>query len=150
MDLQHRIDADIKSAMLAREKDKLNVLRAIKSALLLELTKEGTSEVGEETGMRILQKLHKQRTEAAAIYHQQGRADLAAEDDVQAKIIEAYLPARMDDAEVKAVVKETLVSIGASSMADMGKAMKAVNEKLAGKADGKAIAAAVKVVLSGG
>ena len=149
MDLQHRIDADIKSAMLAREKDKLNVLRAIKSALLLELTKEGTSEVGEETGLRILQKLHKQRTEAAAIYHQQGRADLAAEDDAQAKIIEAYLPARMGDAEVKAVVKETLASIGASSMADMGKAMKAVNEKLAGKADGKAIAAAVKEVLSG-
>ncbi|MBZ0206742.1 MAG: GatB/YqeY domain-containing protein [Flavobacteriales bacterium] len=148
MDLQHRIDADIKAAMLARDKDRLNVLRAIKSALLMELTKEGTSEVSEETGLRILQKLHKQRAEAAAIYHQQGRADLAAEDDAQAKIIEAYLPARMGEAEMKAVVKETLASIGASSMADMGKAMKAVNEKLAGKADGKAIAVAVKEVLS--
>lgn len=149
MDLQHRIDADIKAAMLARDKDRLNVLRAIKSALLMELTKEGTSEVSEETGLRILQKLHKQRTEAAAIYHQQGRADLAAEDDAQAKIIEAYLPAPMGEAEMKAVVKETLASIGASSMADMGKAMKAVNAKLAGKADGKAIAEAVKEVLSG-
>ncbi|MCB0759437.1 MAG: GatB/YqeY domain-containing protein [Flavobacteriales bacterium] len=148
MDLQHRIDADIKAAMLARDKDRLNVLRAIKSALLMELTKEGTSEVSEETGLRILQKLHKQRAEAAAIYHQQGRADLAAEDDAQAKIIEAYLPARMGEAEMKAVVKETLASIGANSMADMGKAMKAVNEKLAGKADGKAIAVAVKEVLS--
>lgn len=84
MDLQARIDADIKAAMLAREKDKLNVLRAIKSALLMELTKEGGAHaVSDEAGMKILHKLHKQRTEAAAIYHQQGRADLAAEDDAQ-------------------------------------------------------------------
>ncbi|MBP8823883.1 MAG: GatB/YqeY domain-containing protein [Flavobacteriales bacterium] len=151
MDLQHRIDTDIKAAMLAREKDRLNVLRAIKSALLLELTKEGgTHELGEETGLRILQKLHKQRTEAAAIYHQQGRADLAAEDDAQAKIIEGYLPARMGEAEVQAAVKATLTEIGANTMADMGKAMKAVNAKLAGKADGSVIAAAVKKLLSGG
>jgi uncharacterized protein YqeY len=151
MDLQARIDADIKAAMLAREKDRLNVLRAIKSALLMELTKEGGAHaVSDDAGMKILQKLHKQRTEAAAIYHQQGRSDLAAEDDAQAKIIEAYLPARMGDAEMKALVKETLASIGASSMADMGRAMKAVQEKLAGKADGSAIAAAVKGMLSGG
>lgn len=150
MDLQHRIDADIKAAMLARDKDKLNVLRAIKSALLLELTKEGgVHEVGEEVGLKILSKLHKQRTEAAAIYHQQGRADLAAEDDTQAKIIEAYLPARLSEAEVLATVKATLAEIGASSMADMGKAMKAVNARLAGKADGGTIAAAVKTMLSG-
>ena len=151
MDLQARIDADIKAAMLAREKDKLNVLRAIRSALLMELTKEGGAHaVSDEAGMKILQKLYKQRTEAAAIYHQQGRADLAAEDDAQAKIIEAYLPARMGDAEMKAIVKETLTGIGATSMADMGKAMKAGNARLAGKADGSAIASAVKELLSGG
>ena len=85
MSLQARIDADIKAAMLAREKDKLNALRAIKSALLLEMTKEGGGgTVSDEVGMRILQKLHKQRAEAAAIFHQQGRADLAAEDEAQA------------------------------------------------------------------
>ncbi len=151
MDLQQRIDTDIKTAMLARDKDRLNVLRAIKSALMLEMTKEGGAhEVSGETGLRILQKLHKQRTEAAAIYHGQGRADLAAEDEAQAKVIEAYLPARMNEAEVKAAVKEVLAEIGAASMADMGKAMKAVNAKLAGKADGSAIAAAVKALLSGG
>lgn len=150
MDLQARIDADIKAAMLAREKDKLNVLRAIKSALLMELTKEGGAHaVSDETGMKILLKLHKQRTEAASMYHQQGRADLAAEDDAQAKIIEAYLPQRMGEAEMKAIVKETLAEIGATSTADMGKAMKAVNTKLAGKADGSAIASAVKEVLNG-
>jgi uncharacterized protein YqeY len=151
MELQQRIDADIKAAMLARDKDRLNVLRAIKSALLLELTKEGGAhEVGEETGLRILQKLHKQRTEAASIYHQQGRADLAAEDDAQAKIIEAYLPARMDGDAMHAAVKTILAEIGATSMADMGRAMKAVNAKLAGQADGSAMAAAVKALLSGG
>lgn len=150
MNLQERIDADIKAAMLAREKDKLNALRAIKSAILLELTKEGGSGMSEEAGMRILQKLHKQRAEAAAIFHQQGRADLAAEDEAQAKVIEAYLPARMSDEEMQRAVKEVLEGIGAKSMADMGRAMKAVNEKLAGKADGSAVAAAVKKVLSGG
>lgn len=150
MSLQERIDGDIKAAMLAREKDRLNALRAIKSAILLELTKEGGSGMSEEAGMRILQKLHKQRTEAAAIFHQQGRADLAAEDEAQAKVIEAYLPARMSEGEMQAAIKEALDSIGAKSMADMGRAMKAVNEKLAGKADGSAIAAAVKKLLSGG
>lgn len=150
MSLQERIDGDIKAAMLAREKDRLNALRAIKSAILLELTKEGGSGMSEEAGMRILQKLHKQRAEAAAIFHQQGRADLAAEDEAQAKVIEAYLPARMSEGEMQATIKEALDSIGAKSMADMGRAMKAVNEKLAGKADGSAIAAAVKKLLSGG
>lgn len=150
MSLQERIDADIKAAMLAREKDKLNVLRAIKSAILLELTKEGASaSVSDETGLKLLQKLHKQRTEAAAIYHQQGRADLAAEDDAQARVIEAYLPARMSDEELQASVRSILDGLGAKTMADMGRAMKAVNEQLAGKADGSAIASVVKQVLSG-
>ncbi len=150
MELQQRIDTDIKTAMLARDKDRLNVLRAIKSALLMELTKGGGDhEVSEDAALKILQKLHKQRTEAASIYHEQGRADLAAEDDAQAKIIEAYLPAQMSEEEMNAIVKQTLTDTGATTMADMGRAMKAVNEKIAGKADGSAVAAAVKKVLSG-
>lgn len=152
MDLQQRVDQDIKAAMLARDKDRLNVLRAIKSALLLELTKEGGDHgaVGDEAGLRILQKLHKQRTEAAAIYHQQGRADLAAEDEAQAKVIEAYLPASMSAAELAEVVKATLAGIDARSMADMGRAMKAVNAKVAGRAEGAAVAALVKELLAKG
>ncbi len=150
MPLHEQIDADIKAAMLV-DKDRLNVLRAIKSAILLELTKEGAGGgLSDEAGLRILQKLHKQRTEAATIYHEQGRKDLAAEDDAQAKVIEAYLPARMNDADMRAAVKNILEEIGAKTMADMGRAMKAVNEKLAGKADGGAIAGAVKSLLSGG
>ena len=151
MDLQQRIDADIKAAMLAREKDKLNALRAIKSAILLELTKEGgQSGLDETVGLKIMQKLHRQRMESAAIYHQQGRADLASEEEAQAKVIEAYLPQRMSDAEVETVVREVIASVGASSMADMGKVMGEANKRMAGKADGSAVAATVKRLLAGG
>ncbi len=151
MNLQERIDADIKAAMLARDKDKLNALRAIKSAILLELTKEGGgSMLDEAAGMKILQKLHKQRTEAAAIYHQQGRADLAAEDDAQAKVIEAYLPQRMSEAEVESTVRGIITALGASGMKDMGRVMGEANKQLAGKADGSAVAALVKKLLGAG
>jgi uncharacterized protein YqeY len=151
MDLKERIDADIKAAMLAREKDKLNALRAIKSAILLELTKEGgQGGLDEATGMKILQKLHKQRVEAAAIYHQQGRKDLADEEEVQAKVIEAYLPKRLSDAEVEAAVRAIIAETGAKSMTDMGRVMIEANNQMAGKADGGAVAALVKKILAGG
>lgn len=151
MELQQRIDADIKAAMLAREKDKLNALRAIKSAILLELTKDGSHDgLDEAVGMKILQKLHKQRVESAAIYHQQGRADLASEEEVQAKVIEAYLPQRMTDAEVETSVREVIAALGATSMADMGRVMGEANKRMAGKADGSAIATMVKRLLAGG
>ncbi|MGV3637154.1 MAG: GatB/YqeY domain-containing protein [Flavobacteriales bacterium] len=151
MDLQQRIDADIKAAMLAREKDRLNALRAIKSAILLELTKEGGQNgLDEAVGLKIMQKLHRQRVESAAIYHQQGRADLASEEEAQAKVIEAYLPKRMSDAEVESAVREVIAALGATSMADMGKVMGEANKRMAGKADGSAIAAMVKRLLAGG
>jgi uncharacterized protein YqeY len=149
MNLQERIDADIKAAMLARDKDRLNALRAIKSAILLENTKEGGGGMDEAMGLKILQKLHKQRTEAAAIYHQQGRADLAAEDDAQAKVIEAYLPARMDAAALEEAVIRLIGELGASGMKDMGRVMGEANKQLAGKADGSAVAALVKKLLAG-
>lgn len=151
MDLQQRIDADIKAAMLAREKDRLNALRAIKSAILLELTKEGgQSGLDDAVGMRILQKLHKQRMESATIYHQQGRADLADEEEVQARVIEAYLPERMNDAEVERVVREVIDAFKATGMADMGRVMGEANKRIAGRADGSAVATVVKRLLSGG
>lgn len=151
MSLQEKIDADIKAAMLAREKDKLNALRSIKSAILLELTKEGGQGiVGEEAGLKILQKLHKQRSESAAIYHQQGRADLAAEEEGQAKVIEAYLPARMSEGELKSALQAMIAEMGVSGMAAMGKVMGEANKRFAGKADGAQIAAIVKQVLTGG
>ena len=151
MSLQERINADIKAAMLAREKDRLNTLRAIKSAFMMELTKEGgQDELDDATGMKILQKLLKQRMESAAIYHAQDRAELAQEEEAQALVIEKYLPKRLSEAEVKAAVEGTIKEMGALSMADMGKVMGAVSKKLAGKADGTTIAAIVKDLLSGG
>lgn len=150
MNLQERIDADIKAAMLAREKDKLNALRAIKSAILLELTKEGGGGLDEAAGLRILQRLHKQRAEAAAIYHQQGRTDLASEEEAQAKVIEAYLPKRMDVAELEAAVLALIGELGAGGMKDMGRVMGEANKRWAGQADGSAIASLVKKLLGAG
>lgn len=151
MNLKDRIDADIKAAMLAREKDRLNALRAIKSAILLELTKEGGgADLEEAAGMRILQKLHKQRAEAAAIYHQQGRADLAQEEEAQARVIEAYLPQRMDAAALEAAVIALIGELGANGMKDMGRVMGEANKRLAGQADGSAVAALVKKLLGAG
>ena len=151
MTLQQQIDADIKAAMLAREKDRLNALRAIKSAILLELTKEGAQAgLDESAGLKILQKLYKQRQESAAIYHQQGRADLAQEEEVQAAVIEAYLPQRMTEDEIEAAVKAVIASTGASGMKDMGRVMGEANKQLAGKADGSVVAAMVKRLLQAG
>jgi uncharacterized protein YqeY len=151
MDLQQRIDADIRAAMLAREKDRLNALRAIKSAILLELTKEGVQAGLEESaGLKILQKLYKQRQESAAIYHQQGRADLAQEEEVQAAVIEAYLPQRMSEDEIEVAVKAVIVTTGAAGMKDMGRVMGEANKQLAGKADGSVVAAMVKRLLQAG
>ena len=148
MDLQQRIDADIKAAMLAREKDRLNALRAIKSAILLELTKEGPGKgLDEATGMRILQKMHKQRQESAAIYRDQQRADLAAEEEAQAAVIEAYLPQRMDMAQLEASVIALIGELGANGMKDIGRVMGEANKRWAGQADGSAIAALVKKLL---
>ncbi|MFN6177707.1 MAG: GatB/YqeY domain-containing protein [Flavobacteriales bacterium] len=151
MELQQRIDADIRSAMLAREKDRLNALRAIKSAILLELTKEGGGAgLDEAAGMKILQKLYKQRQESASIYHQQGRSDLAAEEESQAAVIEAYLPKRMTDGELEEAVVALVAELGVNDMKAMGRVIGEAGKRFAGKADGAQIAALVKRLLSGG
>ncbi len=149
MTLTEQINADVKEAMKAREKEKLAALRAIKSALMLEATKDGSGEVSEEAGMKILQKLHKQRKDAAALYKEQGRDDLLHDEVFQAGIIEAYLPAQMSEDEIGAVVKEIIAKTGASSPADMGKVMGAAMGQLSGKADGKIISMLVKKHLLG-
>lgn len=148
MELQQRIDTDIKAAMLARDKDRLNALRAIKSAILLELTKDGQSLLDEATGMRILQKLHKQRMESAAIYNEQQREELAAEEEAQALVIEAYLPKRLSEAEVEKAVRSIIAELGVADMKGMGRVMGEANKRLAGKADSGVVAAFVKKLLS--
>ena len=149
MSLTETINTDIKNAMKAREKEKLAALRAIKSALLLEASKDGSGEVSEEAEMKILQKLHKQRKDAAALYEEQNRPDLLEDEVFQAGVIEAYLPAQMSEEEIGEVVKSIIAKTGASSPADMGKVMGAAMGQLAGKADGKIISMLVKKFLVG-
>lgn len=142
-----RINADIKAAMLAKEKEKLAALRDIKSKLLLEAT-SGSGEVTEEAAAKIVMKLHKQRMDTHALYVEQGREDLAAEELFQAEVIEAYMPEMMSEEEIKAAAAEAIAATGASGPQDMGKVMGILSGKLAGKADGKVIAATVKALLN--
>jgi uncharacterized protein YqeY len=148
MSFTERINADIKNAMLAKEKEKLAALRDIKSKLLLEATSGGSSEVSEETAIKICVKLHKQRMETHALYIAQNREDLAAEELYQAQVIEQYLPPMLSEEELRAEVLAAKASTGAQGPQDMGKLMGVLSAKLAGKADGKAIAAMVKEVLA--
>lgn len=145
MSLTDRINDDIKKAMLAREKEKLEALRAVKSALLLALTSEGGSgQVTEDAEIKILQKLVKQRKETAAIYQQQNREDLANTELFQAEVISAYLPSQMDEGELRTYIGNLITEMGASGMKDMGKVVNAVNQQLAGRAESKTIAMIVK------
>lgn len=141
-----QMNADIKKAMLAKEKDKLAALRDIKSKLLLEAT-SGSGDVTEATAAKIVMKLHKQRMDTYELYKKEGREDLAADELAQAEVIEAYLPKMMSEDEVKAEVEAAIAQTGASGPQDMGKVMGILSGKLAGKADGKLIADTVKAAL---
>lgn len=141
-----QINADIKSAMLARDKDKLAALRDVKSKLLLEAT-AGTGEVSEDAGAKIVLKLYKQRMDTYELYMKEGREDLAADEQSQAEVIKEYLPKMLSDDEIKAEVAAAIEASGASGPQDMGKVMGILSGKLAGKADGKVIADAVKAAL---
>lgn len=147
MSFSERISLDIKNAMLAKDKDRLAVLRDIKSKLMLEAT-SGAGEVTEEAAMKILLKLHKQRTETYNLYVEQKREDLAQEELFQAKVLEEYLPKMMSDDEVRAVIAAKIAEVGASGPSDMGKVMGPVSGQLTGKADGKRVAELVKEALA--
>jgi len=147
MSFTDTINADIKAAMLAREKDKLEALRDIKSKLMLEAT-SGSGEVSEEVAMKIVMKLHKQRTETYALYMEQNREDLAKDELFQAQVIEAYLPKMLTEDEVRTEVLAAISATGAAGPKDMGKVMGILSSKLAGKADGKIISSIVKEELA--
>jgi len=147
MSLEEKINADIKSAMLAKEKEKLEALRAVKSAVLLAKTEKVGVEVSEDTELKLLQKLVKQRKDAAEIYLKQQMKDLADVELFQANVIEQYLPAQMSPEEIGQVVKSVIEETGANGIKDMGKVMGLVSKQLAGKADGKLISEVVKSLL---
>ncbi|MCR9249782.1 MAG: GatB/YqeY domain-containing protein [bacterium] len=149
MSLKSQIEADIKQAMLAKDKDKLRALRAIKSLILLaETEKGGSGEITEDSEMKILTKAVKQRKDSLGVYEQQGRDDLAEVERAEIAIIEAYLPKQLSEEEVKSEIQGIISQVGAESMKDMGKVMGIATKKLAGKADGKIISGIVKELLS--
>ena len=146
--LANSISEGIKDAMRAKDRDRLSALRDIKSKIMLEATKEGAGDtVADAVTMSILSKLLKQRKETAALYHEQGRADLAAEEEAQAAVIQEFLPAALSEEEIKARVAEIIAQTGASSMADMGKVMGIASKAMAGQADGKVISQFVRAAL---
>lgn len=149
MDLSKQINEDLKKAMIAKDKRKLEALRAIKAALLLLKTGKdvGTSEVPKELELKTLQKLVKQRKESAVLYKEQNRTDLYEEEVYQAGIIEAYLPQQMSEEDIRAAIHEIIAETGASSMKDMGRVMGMAAKKFAGKADNKVISTIVKEIL---
>lgn len=149
MSLIETIDQDIKKAMLAKAEAQLRSLRAVKAALLVAKTEKGAGDVlTEEAEIKVLQRLVKQRKESAEIYQAQHRPDLQQIEEEELAFIEAYLPKQMDRAQIEDVIKNLIVSTGATSVKDMGKVMGAANKELAGKADGRTISEVVKQLLS--
>jgi uncharacterized protein len=149
MSFAEKIDNDIKKTMLAREKEKLEALRAVKTAFVLARTDKGAGSVlTEAEELKILQKLVKQRKESAEIYIAQNRKDLYDKEMLEATVIEAYLPAQMNETEIKKIVQKIISETGAQGIKDMGKVMGLATKELAGKADGKFISGIVKELLS--
>jgi len=149
MSLKEQIDADIKKAMLARNKEELEALRSIKSLILLaETDKSATSELSMETENKLLLKAAKQRKESADIFQQQDRQDLAGKELFQLGIINRYLPKQLSEEEIQNELKAIITQIGAKGPQDMGKIMGLATKSLAGKADGKLISELVKKLLT--
>ena len=148
MSVQDQITSDIKDAMKARNVDKLAALRAVKSAIMLEATKDGSALVSDEVSLRLIAKLVKQRKDSAIIFEEQNRPDLVVDEVNQLAYLEPYLPSQMKEEEVRQIVKEVIESVGASSPADIGKCMGPLMGRLDGKADGSLISKLVKEELS--
>ena len=148
MSLEKQINDDIKAAMLAKEKTKLESLRAIKAAILLEKAKDGAETIADEAVVKIIQKLVKQRKESAEIYAQQNRPELAENELAEIAGMEPYLPKQLSEAEIETAVKAVITQVGASGPQDMGKVMGAATKQLAGQADGRVISEMVKRLLN--
>ncbi len=145
MGIEEKINADVKASMLAKDSQRLEAVRALKSViLLLKTSPEGLTE---ESALKAIQKEYKKRKETADIYIQQNRQDLADVELAQAKVMEDYLPKPLSEDELKTIIKNAIAEVGASSAADMGKVMGAANKVVAGRADGKVLSALVKQML---
>ncbi len=149
MNLFDRISEDIKKAMLAREKVRLEALRGVKKEFLEAKTAKGANgELSDENATKIMVKMVKQRKESAKIYEENGRPELAANELEEAAVIEEYLPKQLSAEELEAEVKAIIAEVGATSMKEMGKVMGVASKRLAGRAQGGDINAKVKQLLS--
>ena len=147
--IEDQIPVELKTAMFAKDKVKLAALRAVKSAFLLEKTKEGFSgNITDEQAQQIISKLHKQRMDVYQIYVDQKREDLATEEIEQANVLEIYLPKQLSEEELTKELKNIIDSLGASSMSDIGRVMGKAMGLLKGKADGSLISKITKELLS--
>jgi uncharacterized protein YqeY len=148
MNLEEKINESIKNSMKNKDSLRLESLRSIKSAILLEKTKSSiSSEIDEASILKILQKLVKQRSDSAKIYLDQNRKDLADVENAQLKIISEFLPEQLSEIEIDEIVDSVIKEINASSMKDMGSVINNVNQKVSGRADGRLVAELVKAKL---
>ncbi|MGV8962210.1 MAG: GatB/YqeY domain-containing protein [Candidatus Saccharimonadaceae bacterium] len=149
MNLYETIDQEIKSAMLAKDKLKLETLRSIKTAFL-EATKAKGAEhtLNEDQATAILQKMVKQRKDSATIFQEQSRPELAEKELAEVGVLQAYLPSQLTQEELERAIGEIIVQTGSSSLKDMGKVMGEATKKLGGNAEGRLIADTVKKLLS--
>jgi len=149
MGLEQKIMSELKTAMLAKDEKTVRSLRAVKAAIILAKTAEGSGgELKEDDEIKLLQKLVKQRKDSLEIFQQQNRADLAQKEQEEIQVIEKFLPQQLSAEDLKKELETIIAETGAASPADMGKVMGVATKKLAGKTDGKAISAAVKELLA--
>ena len=149
MELEKQIQADMASAMKAKEAVRLASLRAIKAAILLAKTSEGASgEITDQDIVKLIQKLVKQRKESAEQYSAAGRPELAENELAEASFMEVYLPKQLSETELEAELSKIIAEVGASKPSDMGKAMGVATKRPAGLPDGRAIPATVKRLLA--
>lgn len=149
MDLFDTVSADIKSAMLAKDRVRLETLRGVKKEFLEAKTAPGADgTLTDDNAVKIMMKMVKQRKESADIYTQQNRPELAQEELAQAAVIEEYLPKQLSEAELTAELQKIIAQVGATSAKEMGRVMGVASKALAGRAEGRAISAKVKELLS--
>jgi|TARA_B110000483_G_scaffold170573_1_gene201791 hypothetical protein len=148
MSLQDSVMTALKTAMKSKDTVALTALRSVKSAILIAQTSGVNTVITEEDEFKLLQKLVKQRRDSATIFTEQNRLDLAEPELAEAEVISQFLPQMLEASEVEKVVVETIASLGASGMKDMGRVMGVVSKTLAGKTDGKTISTLVKAKLS--
>ena len=149
MDIFEKISEDIKKAMLAKEKIRLEALRGIKKEFLEAKTAKGSDgTLSDETAVRILQKMVKQRKDSAQIFKEQNRAELAENELAEVAVIETYLPKQLTDEELTATIKQIIADTGAKDGKDMGKVMGVASKQLAGKIEGRLISEKAKTLLN--